>query len=217
MLKKWMLITGCASGLFFASQLPEVWAQQGRANGRNNGTQPHRDNGKRQLGALWNGVWRIEGSMAPLSPAQAKRIIAVMRPWSSKNSMTDAQAKSLVSSINGVLTASQKSVVGDLNEGPGGGPRGRGGPPRGDGPPHNGGRGDGPPPRDGNGPPPPRDGDGPPGMDAASREMMAALNPFYAPTGYSTFKSLPARMQIQLLHRYQESRATLIALSRKAG
>ena len=202
MLKKWMFIMGCVSGLLFMSRLPQVLAQPGRTNGRSNGTQPRRENNKRQLQTLWNGVWRIEGSMAPLSGAQAKRLVAAVRPWSSKNSMTEAQAKSLVSTLNGVLTSTQRSVVGDLNEGPGGGGRGMGGP-----------RGDGPPP-DGMGGP---RGDGPPGMDAGAMQMMATMNPFYAPTGYSTFKSLPQRMQTQWLHRYQESRATLIALSRKAG
>ena len=203
MLKKWMFISGCLSGLLFVSQLPSALAQQGRTNGRSNSTQPRRDNSKRQLQTLWNGVWRIEGSMAPLSASQAKRLVAAVRPWSSKNSMSEAQAKSLVSTLNGVLTPAQRNVVGDLNgDGPGGGGRGMGGPPPGGmgGPPPGGGR-----------------GDGPPGMDASAMKMMATMNPFYAPTGYSTFKSLPQRMQTQLLHRYQESRATLIALSRKAG
>lgn len=202
MLKKWMLITGCASGLLFASQLPQVLAQ-GRTNGRNSAP-PRRADSKRQLGALWNGMWRIEGSMTPLSKAQAKRIVATVRPWSGKNSMTEAQAKSVISSLNGVLTPAQKSVVGDLDKD---GPRRDGPPPgrRGDGPPPRGRRGDGP-----------RD-DGPPRMDENATQMMATLNPFYAPTGYDTFKTLPPRMQTNLLHRYQEVRATLISLSRKAG
>lgn len=54
-------------------------------------------------------------------------------------------------------------------------------------------------------------------MNANAMKMMATMNPFYAPTGYSTFKSLPARMQTNLMHRYQETRATLVVLSRKAG
>ena len=207
-MKNFLIVTNCAVGLMFASQMPQAMAQQGRTNGRTNSTQPRRDNSKRQLQMLWNGVWRIEGSMAPLSASQAKRLVAAVRPWSSKSSMTEAQAKSLVSTLNGVLTSTQRSVVGDLNsDGPGG--RDMGGPPP---------DGMGGPPPDGNGPPPGGGrGDGPPGMNTAAMKMMATMNPFYAPTGYSTFKSLPQRMQTQLLHRYQESRATLIALSRKAG
>lgn len=69
MLKKWMLIAGCTSGLFFASQVPQVLAQ-GRSEGRN-GPPPRRDPNKRQLGGLWHGILSVEGSKTPLSKAQA--------------------------------------------------------------------------------------------------------------------------------------------------
>jgi hypothetical protein len=48
------------------------------------------------------------------------------------------------------------------------------------------------------------------------RSFMENLNPFYAPTGYSQWNSLPQRMQQRLAERYKDDRATLEALSRKS-
>ncbi|MDF2439200.1 MAG: hypothetical protein JWN98_184, partial [Abditibacteriota bacterium] len=200
------------------------------------GMGPRRNIGKARLGVLWHGLWQLEGSAAPLSEAQAKRMVNLVRPWSNKPSMTESQAKSLTASLNAVLTASQRNVVGDLNEP---GPRGRGGfgpppgrgdgPPPGhfdDGPPRNGSQGDrsrgdrprGDRPR-GDGPrgDRPRPGRPTPAQAKAMGALMERLNPFYSPTGYKEFKTMPLRMRQGLVRRYQESRATLIALSRKAA
>jgi len=49
------------------------------------------------------------------------------------------------------------------------------------------------------------------------RALMERLNPFYSPTGYKEFQTMPMRMRQGVVRRYQESRATLIALSRKAA
>lgn len=91
-----------------------------------------------------------------------------------------------------------------------------------------------PPPRDGNfdGPPTPRRGDGrgedgrggpPPRMrnlTDAQRTVVRAWHetaqPFYAPTGYASWKNLPSEFAQDQTRRYKENRAILEALSRKS-
>lgn len=210
-LPKTMMLAGLAS-LMLSSHLSQAQPPQrgGRGGDDRGGMRPRRDGAKGRLGALWNGMWRLEGSAVPLSKAQAKRVVNLVRPWSNQPSMTESQAKNFVTNLNAVLTAAQRNVVGDLSDA---GPPGRDG----FGPPH-GRPGDGPPRgRPGDGPPPPRP-NGPDGAQGnAMRSLMERLNPFYPPTGYKEFKTMPLRMRQGLVRRYQESRATLVTLSRKAA
>ncbi len=48
------------------------------------------------------------------------------------------------------------------------------------------------------------------------RAWIASANPFYAPTGTATWKQLPAAFQTRIARNYQENRATLEMLSRRA-
>ena len=188
-----------------------------------------------RLMGLWHELAAMENGKAPLSSAQAGKIVALVLPVSKKSTLSDADSKTLADKIEAVLTDAQRAQLRDQRpprDGNGPPPRdGDGPPPRdGRGPRDGGPRGDGPPPpRDGNGPPRdgrgPRDGgprgDGPPPRpgDAnfeKTRAFMDALNPFYPPTGYASWKGLPTDFQKDVAKRYGERRALLEALSRKA-
>ena len=201
-----------------------------------------RDRGgpKGHLDGLWHDVEHLQNGQGALSKTQSQKIVALVKPWTGRASMSELDAQRLVGSIEAVLTSAQKSRVG---------PPGRGGPPRdggggrgGFGPPHGGGgrggrggfgppppRDDGgdfgpPPPRDGNddfGPPPPPDGvgpgrgSGPNGQRGGGRNPFpASYNPFYAPTGRPDWKQLPTSTQQLMARRYREIRAVLENLSR---
>lgn len=180
-----------------------------------------RDDAQFRLGGLWRGIDELENSATPLSKTQAVRVVALIRPWSNRPQMTEAQAGQLDGQLRAVLTTTQKNTLdsrrfgerGGPERGPGGkggddregrrfgrGPRGEG---RGDGP-----RGDGP--RGGRG-----EGFDPQKM-AAIRAHLASYNPFYAPTGLKTWKTLPQPIQQRMTDRYKRMRATLEALSRKS-
>lgn len=188
-----------------------------------------RNDSKRQLDQLMRGLGQVERSAAPLNRAQAQRIVTLLRPWQSRPTMTQAQAKSLAANLNNVLTAQQKNLLnarreerrgarpdGMRGEGRGGMRR-----PRGEG---------GPPPRDGFGAPPrrggfnePRSGEGafdPQAMRAQRQKMRGlreTINPLYPPSRYSQVKSLPARVQQGMMRRYQQTQATMSALTRRAS
>ena len=176
--------------------------------------------GKGGLDGAWHGIARLQSDKKSLSKSQAAKLVALVKPWTSKAAMSDAEAQKLAASIGAVLTSAQKSQMGP--PGRGGPPNGgRGGPPpdRGEGPPPPppDGEGWGPPPPDGEGGPPPRQGGGGPSGGRGGRPLFpATFNPFYAPTGRSDWKSLPASTQQFLARRYRENRAVLESLSRYA-
>ena len=171
---------------------------------------------KGMLDGLWHGVERMQNGpdALALSKAQASRIVALVKPWTMRASMSDADAQKLAEGVEAVLTSEQKSRVG---------PPGRGGPRRGG----RGGFGP-PPPRDGDDdfgpPPPPPDGEfgpplgrggGPNGQRRGGRSPFpATYNPFYAPTGREDWKQLPNSTQQLMARRYREIRAVLENLSR---
>jgi hypothetical protein len=180
-----------------------------------------RASAKRQLSGMWRGVERLERE-APLSKEQAARIVNLVRPWSTRPQMSESAAAQLQTQLAAVLTPAQREMFErPRREGRGGegGPRGEG---RKRGPRGEMGQGEGPRrerrPRGergemGGG----REGAG---MDREQRQalrgFMQNLNPFYAPTGYSEWKTLPQPMQERLSRRYNQGRTTLEALSRKA-
>lgn len=172
-----------------------------------------RNDSKRALDRFMRGLGRLERSAAPLSRAQAQRLVALIRPWQSRPTMTQAQAKSLAASLNSVLSTQQKSVLNAKREDRRGarpdgmrGPRGNGGSS----------------PRDGSGRPP-RPGErgfDPQKMRAQRRQMRGfreTMNPFYPPSRYSQVKNLPARMQQGMARRYGQTQTLLNALSRRAS
>jgi hypothetical protein len=191
---------------------------------------------KMQLTRTWHGIGDLEKSKTPLSKAQAKQVVALVLPWSKKQTMNSTDAEKLDDRLKAVLTSAQKSSIGgDFFRGPrgdgprSGGPRGGGqrdgGRPRGDGP-----RGEGPrigerDGRNGQNSGPRAGGNRESGgrfgaQDDKSRQLMRnwmeSYNPFYAPTGNANWKKLPTEFQQNISKRYRESRATLEALSRKS-
>ena len=198
---------------------------------------PHRGpRAKGELNRVWHDIADLEGSKLALSKAQAAKVVALVLPVSKQKTLSDASAQSLADKVEAVLTPAQRAEIekdhprGPHGNRPPGGPMD--GPPPRDGEGH-GPRDFGPPPRDGEerGPrdfgPPPRDGeghgprgDGPPRLNREDfekvRPFMDALNPFYAPTGYAGFKSLPADFQKDVAKRYGERRTLLETLSKRA-
>lgn len=214
-MKKTLVALSLTAGLLVAAPgIPTVQAQgPGGPGGPGGGGMRNRNSPKMRLGGLWRGIGEIEKSNTPLTKAQAKKVVALVRPWGSRPKMTDGQAKSLYMGLNNVLTAQQKNQLdkmaamrrrterGDRGDGPRGG--GPGGP---------GGRGPGGPGGPG--------GFDPQRMRQTMQKMqgfMKTMNPFYPPSKYSEIKSLPERMRQGMSRRFQSSRNTLTALARKAA
>ena len=195
---------------------------------------PHEERGpsaKGELMHVWHDIAGLEGTPNALSKAQAAQVVALVVPISKNQTLSDDAAKTLADQLDDVLTDAQRAQIDeDSPRGPrDGGPRD--GPPNGppdesDGPPNGppdgrGGPPDGPPPlRDGNDERGPR-GDGPPPRPSREeaekiRAFMDALNPFYAPTAYASFKGLPDEVQQQMAERWSEDRDILENLSRRA-
>lgn len=186
-------------------------AQRGGEDGAGRG-RGRRASAKRQLGGLWRGVQRMERE-APLSKAQAARIVNLVRPWSTRPQMSESAATQLQTQLAAVLTPAQRELLERPRRGGGeGGPRGEG---RKRGARGEMGQGEGP--RGERGPRGGREGAGvDPAQRQALRGFMENLNPFYAPTGYSQWKTLPQPVQERLSRRYNQGRTTFEALSRKA-
>jgi hypothetical protein len=113
-----------------------------------------------QLTRMLRGVGELDKDPSTaLTPAQAKGVLTVLKPWQTKPKMTQDDAKSVMRGVKKVLTAKQLNALSRVQDrGFGGGRGGPGGGPGGGGPPGGGfgGPGGGPP---GGGPP----GGGPPG------------------------------------------------------
>ena len=198
---------------------------------------------KSGLNRIWRDIADLEGGELALSRAQSAQVVALVLPVSKQQTLSDDAAQTLTDKIEAALTPAQRAEIDDerpRGRGKRGGPRAdneRGprpdGPPPRDGGPRDGGPRDGGPrdggprdggPRDGGprdgGPRDGRRGDGPPRLSAADREkvrpFMDALNPFYAPTGYATFKDLPAEFQKEVAARWGENRELLETLSKRA-
>ena len=217
-MKHHSLLYSLAGGALLLATVTPALAQPGRGdppNGmrRGPGFGPERGpRAKGELNRVWHDIADLEGSKFALNKAQAAKVVALVLPVSKQKTLSDANAKTLGDKIEAVLTAAQKSQIARDH------PRGR----RGDGEGHP----DGPPPRDGNdGPPRDREGngprgDGPPRMNREDfekvRPFMDALNPFYPPTGYAKFKSLPADFAKEMAKRYGERRTLLETLSKRA-
>lgn len=79
-----------------------------------------------------------------LQPAQARQLLAILRPWTAKPKMTEEDAKGIMRSVKKVMTARQLTAMGNVKPqrmgggrrpgGPGGGPGGFSGRPPGGGP-----------------------------------------------------------------------------------
>jgi hypothetical protein len=199
-----------------------AWSQPpGRGDGPPGGPRGFgggmRNSPKNRISRFMRGLERMEEeSKTPLNKAQARKIVSLVSPWRSRKTMTDAQAKTLYTSLTNVLTAEQKKA---LSNGRPGGRGGNWGGRGGDRP--DGGRRDRPDgPRGG--------GDGgrrPGGMGGgrpteaqmtAMRKMMASSNPLASPRLNAGFSSMPERMQTRMIERFRNSEDFLKQLSQKA-
>ncbi|HEX8464259.1 MAG TPA: hypothetical protein VF627_06525 [Abditibacterium sp.] len=170
-----------------------------------------RPSATRRLQRLWHDLDHLQEAGQPISKAQAGKIVALVRPWTTKPTLGETNAQKLHDQIEAVLTTAQREEVGGPPRfgPPGFGPQGRG--PGDDGP--GGGRRRRRPDFEPGGA-----GFGPPteAQRTTGRAFIEALNPFYPPTGYSSWQKLPAPLQQDVARHYRENRATLEALSRQA-
>jgi hypothetical protein len=189
------------------------------------GHRPHASE-LRQLGRLWHDLSELESSAMPLSKAQAARIVDLTLPWTRQSKMSEAQAKKLATQLESVLTTSQKTHLYPQglrprrqrdSEAP---PRSRGifGGDEAETERSGFGRGRGAHSEEMKGGRDERRGkQGPRGLrNEAKRGFFASFNPLYPPTGYVGWKNLPEPVQQRTARHYNEFRATLEALSRKA-
>ena len=95
--------------------------------------------GHMELRRTWRGISRLDDAQLPLSKTQARQVVAIVKPWSSKKVMNEADAGKVSGQLLDVLTAAQKTAVtsrpdfgggrrgggpGGMGGGPGGGPGG---------------------------------------------------------------------------------------------
>jgi hypothetical protein len=244
MMKKRLIAVALVTGVLMTSgaatiqaQSPGGWGGRGQGGpggwGGPGGGMGMRNNPKARLSGLWRNLGELQKSKAALNKDQAKKVVALVRPWSSRPKMSDAEAQSLHTQISAVLTANQKqemkkmamarraAMQGDGDKPRGGDGRGAGGPrggfwggpdgPGGVGPGAGGPRGDG---RRGG-----RESMDPQRMQQMQKMQgfMKTVNPFYPPTNYKEVKELPERMQQRFTRRYGATRAVLVTLVQRAA
>src|SRR5687767_14432415 len=111
-MKKTLVAMGLAAGLILSPMISAVQAQG--PGGGGGGMRGMRNSPKGRLRSLWGNIGELEKSRTPLNKAQAKRIVGLVRPWTTKPTMSDAQAKTLFMSMNSVLTTQQKNELDKL-------------------------------------------------------------------------------------------------------
>lgn len=186
---------------------PIAHAQSGGAGGGGGGRAGGmRNSPKGRLSRLVSGITGLEKEKkAPLTGAQAKRIATAIKPWRTRKTMSDDQAKGLYMSVNGVLTSKQKNELdrsaaknrrfgGERPEGRRGGAGGPGGGTRS-----------------------PEQMKQMRAQMEKMRGMRKTMNPFFPPTGYAELKGAPDRMRQGMMRRYQAQNAALSAIAKKGG
>ena len=197
-MKKHLVVMGLMVGLMF----PVAVQAQGPGGGG-----PRQRTMKMRLGGLIRGIGELEkAKKAPLTKDQAKKIVTAINPWKARPKMTEDEAKALFIKVNGTLTTKQKNELDKMaalrrrlrGNGEGGGRPGGGGP---------GGAGG------------PGGGNFNPQQMRQARERMRGFfktyNPFYPPTKYAEFKTVPERMQDRQKRSYQATLTLLGQLSKK--
>jgi hypothetical protein len=223
-MKKQLIVMGLLAGMLSgaaSAQPPGGGQWGGPGNGQWGGGRMAglRDNPKMRLNRLIRNIGALEeGQKATLTKAQAARIVAAINPWRKRATMSDANAQSLYTKIEAVLTSAQKTQMASMRPGRGnrnlGGPGGRDsrreGGPRGD-------RGEDRGRRGGWG-----GGSGGPGGPPSAQNLaqmqafLKSYNPLYSPTSYKAVNALPERMRESMKRRYQDQQQILTALTRKA-
>ncbi len=196
-----MIAWGLAAGLVF-SGVGTMWARPGaprEEQGGRGGPGGWMRSPKMSLDRTWRGIGRLQGA---LSRDQARRMVALVRPWNSRPTMSDVEAQALNSRLSSILTSAQKSQMAQMRPGPRDG-RGSGG-----------GQGQG---RRPGGPPPKFDWAKMEQMRSQMEGFLKVVNPFYPPGKSRSMQGMPDFMRQVMNRRYQESHATLEALARKAA
>lgn len=206
-MKKW-IVAATLSAAVTGSSLFSVVQAQGGSGGRGGMNRSP----KGRLSSLLRGIEELEkGKTKALNKAQAKTVVSVVAAWKGKPKMSDAEAKMVYGKLNGALTTTQKNELDKIaakNRRGFGGDRGggRGG---GFGGPGGGAGGQGGPPN--------------PQQMAEMRARMKRMegffktyNPFYPPTKYAEFKSMPDRMRDRFAKGYQARMAFVAKLAAKA-
>src|SRR5437660_714944 len=91
---------------------------------------------KRQMRGQIRAISEINRDPATaVSPGQAKQLLAILKPWTTKDKMSEQDAKSIMRSVKKVMTAKQLTAMGNVKPqrgfGGGGGGGGFGGRPGG--------------------------------------------------------------------------------------
>ncbi|HEY0075447.1 MAG TPA: hypothetical protein VGB77_15220 [Abditibacteriaceae bacterium] len=213
-MKKWMIAATLGAAVMSSSLSSVVQAQGfggGGGGGRGGGMNR---SPKGRLSGLLRGLEELEkGKTKALTKAQAKTIVGVVNAWKAKPKMSDSEAKTVYGKLNGTLTSSQKNELDKIaakNRRGFGGDRGGGAGGRGGGP---GGGGAG---GAGGGPPNPQQMAE---MRARMKKMegfFKTYNPFYPPTKYAEFKSMPDRFKDRFAKGYQARMSLVSKLAAKA-
>jgi hypothetical protein len=197
--------------------MPSAHAQPGGGGGMG---RMMRNNPKMRLSVLMRGIGSLERERkTPVSASQARVIVTAVRPWISKPTMSEAQANSLYTRINGVLTSQQKAALQNARG------NGRDGNRRGDDDRRGAGqRNGGPGGRDGgrrNAGGRSNSGGERPGGNRPNMQQMQGFfrtyNPFYPPSKYKQLNTLPERMREGMNRRYKTQQTVLNSLAKKAG
>jgi hypothetical protein len=95
---------------------------------------------KRQLRNQFRAIEELNRDPSTaVNPTQAKQLLAILKPWTTRDTMTEEQAKGLILKVKGVMKARQLTAMGNYKPPqrggfgggggrPGGGPGGPGGP-----------------------------------------------------------------------------------------
>lgn len=216
-------VKSCVKPLLFAAltvttaaspfAVPAANAQMGGNGGGGGGMRGGmRNTPKSRLSRLVRGITELEqDKKAPLSPAQARTIANAIKPWRTRKTMTDDQAKGLYMTVNNTLTSKQKNELDRDSaknrrfggERPGGAAGGRGG--------------FGGPGGPGGGAPDPKRMKEMMAQMQKMRGLMKTMNPFYPPMGYAELKTAPDRMRDGMNRRYKHQSQALAAIAKKGG
>lgn len=115
-----LVLTGCAkkSTQQGQGQNQEAAASNSGGSGRGAQSTQSREEHKYtfQLSSMAVNVGRMEREgVAPLTPAQAKSILAVLNPLRTKSTLTQDEAKEAIKGIKQVLTEQQLTEIGKMN------------------------------------------------------------------------------------------------------
>jgi hypothetical protein len=124
MVKSRFILAGLLLALAVAPALAQGPGGPGGGGGMSPQMQKFREQTKykRQLGGQIRAIAEINRDPSTaVSPAQAKKLLAILKPWTSRDKMTEDQAKGLILQVKSVMTARQLTALGNYKPQRGGG------------------------------------------------------------------------------------------------